>query len=583
MSWDVETNIKGPTGATGPAGATGPQGPAGPQGPQGIQGPPGPSGSGAGDVTGPAGAVADRIAIYNGTTGKIIKDGGKLISDLALLASPVFTGDPQAPTPATADSDTSIATTAFVKAQGYAPLASPVFTGDARAVTPATSDSDTSIATTAFVKAAIAAGASAVYISDTPPVGAPDNSLWWESDTGILFVRYNDGTSTQWTMAMPLSDASQFAVRYDQAQTLTSETPPYGTLMTQRAQARRNIYAAPMDALSYSGLQVNGSCEVSQERGSTSFAATIGAWNYVQDGWKFYFTSAPLAATAFPQWANPGPFGLVNSSLAVQATTGKAALAAGDQIIIDQSIEGYRITRLAWGTTNAQPVSIGFWVYASITGTMAVTLYNGAINRCYISNVVINAANTWEYKTLTIPGDTTGTWAKDNTVGMTVRFCFGAGTTNQGAAGSWAGSVFAGSAATTNFFATTNNVVALTGLVVLPGIEVPSAARSALIMRPYDQELAICQRYFETLYFGSVNQTLYSAVLNGAISYSKWTFKVRKRGAPTTLGGPGVTWTNATPSGTSISVDDVIWSHGTAWFYLSGTANAVAMLADARL
>ena len=131
----------GPPGATGPAGppgnnstVPGPPGATGPQGPQGI---PGASGSGAGDVTGPAGAVADRIAVYNGTTGKTIKDGGKLIADLALvshthtqadvtnlvsdlalkapLASPVFTGDPQAPTPTTSDNDTSIATTAFVK------------------------------------------------------------------------------------------------------------------------------------------------------------------------------------------------------------------------------------------------------------------------------------------------------------------------------------------------------------------------------------------------------------------------------------------------------------------------------------
>src|SRR4029077_1643795 len=155
------------------------------------------------------------------------------------VASPVFTGDPQAPTPAVGDADASIATTAFVTAadtalrtaitgtagasfdtfgevQDYitanvmpaignkADIFSPTLTGDPKAPTPATADNDTSIATTAFVKAALAAGASAVYVSDTPPVGAPDNSLWWESDTGILFVRYNDGTSTQWPFAISL-------------------------------------------------------------------------------------------------------------------------------------------------------------------------------------------------------------------------------------------------------------------------------------------------------------------------------------------------------------------------------------------
>jgi len=496
MSWDVETNIKGPTGAVGPPGATGPAGPQGVPGPQGPVGPPGPSGSGTGDVIGPASAVTDRIATYSDTTGKLIKDGGKLISDLALLASPVFTGDPRAPTPVVSDNDTSIATTAFVKGQGFAPLASPVFTGDPQAPTPVTSDSDTSIATTAFVKAAIAAGASAVYISDTPPVGAPDNSLWWESDTGILFVRYNDGSSTQWTMAMPLADASQFAVRYDQAQTLTSETPPYGTLMTQRAQARRNIYSAPMDALSYSGMQVNGSMEVSQERGTTSFTATSGM--YLQDGWKMHFTSAPLAISVFP--ANSSGLAGLPYSLTVQAATGKPVLAAGDLALFEHLIEGYRIARLGWGTTNAQPLSIGFWVQTTIPGTMSVLLSNSPSNRSYAVNIAINAATTWEYKTLTIPGDTSGTWTKDNTIGLILRFSFGTGTTNAMAAGSWLGAaVGTGTSATTNFFATANNIAQITGVVVLPGIEVPSAARSALIMRPYDQELRACQRYYERI------------------------------------------------------------------------------------
>jgi hypothetical protein len=177
----------------------------------------------------------------------------------APLASPVFTGTPLAPTPLTTDNTTTIATTAFVKAQGYlvtnqsitlsgdisgtgtsaittllatvnsnvgtfqgitvngkglvtgavnmsyAPLASPIFTGNPTAPTPATADSSTSLATTAFVKnqgySTSGGGGSAVYISDTAPVGAPVNSLWWESDSGVLYVYYNDGDSTQWVQA----------------------------------------------------------------------------------------------------------------------------------------------------------------------------------------------------------------------------------------------------------------------------------------------------------------------------------------------------------------------------------------------
>jgi hypothetical protein len=119
------------------------------------------------------------------------------------LASPTFTGDPRAPTPAPGDNDTSIATTAFVQTS-FAPINSPTFTGDPKAPTPLTADNDTSIATTAFVKAAIAAGgggSASITVSDTPPGSPTPGALWWESDTGTLWIYYNDGTSSQWVMA----------------------------------------------------------------------------------------------------------------------------------------------------------------------------------------------------------------------------------------------------------------------------------------------------------------------------------------------------------------------------------------------
>jgi len=260
--------------------------------------------------------------------------------------------------------------------------------------------------------------------------------------------------------------------------------------------ARSNIYAAPFDALAYNGLQMNGSCEVSQERGSAGFTAPSATSIYIQDGWGFFHATAPLAMGAFPQRAD-GPAGFANCT-AANVTTGKAVLGASDQVFFQQTIEGYRIRRLSWGTANAQSLSIGFWVKTTIAGTMAVSLIGGGGSlRTYISNVVINAANTWEYKTLTIPGDTAGTWANDNTAGLIVRLCFGAGSSVQApSTGSWLAGGFSGSSATTNFVATASNLISITGLIVLPGIELPSAARSAFIMRPYDQELMMCKRYF---------------------------------------------------------------------------------------
>ena len=199
----------GTAGATGATGATGAPGPQGPQGIQGPQGATGPAGSGSGDMLRSAN-LSDVLS----ASASLANIGG------APLASPIFTGDPQAPTPATADNDTSIATTAYVKAQGYgaavppatvaplmdgaaavgsvakyakedhihptdttrAPLASPIFTGDPTAPTPLTADNDTSIATTAFVKAqGYAPLAAPTFTGDakstTPAVNDNDTSI----------------------------------------------------------------------------------------------------------------------------------------------------------------------------------------------------------------------------------------------------------------------------------------------------------------------------------------------------------------------------------------------------------------------
>jgi Collagen triple helix repeat (20 copies) len=200
----------------------------------------------------------------------------------APIASPVFTGDPQAPTPATADNDTSIATTAFVKAQAYAPLASPVFTGNPTAPTPTAGDNDTSVATTAFVTTAVAGKAdlnspaftgnptaptptagdndtsvattafvttaigaipagSTVTISDTPPGSPADNTLWWNSSDGCLYIYYYDGNTRQWVTAVPLPNTQAQLPPPQGRLSLSSTLPVLATSLT----AQNTIYYLP--------------------------------------------------------------------------------------------------------------------------------------------------------------------------------------------------------------------------------------------------------------------------------------------------------------------------------------------------
>lgn len=128
------------------------------------------------------------------------------LSGYAPLASPGFTGEPTAPTPAPGNNSNRLATTASVlaeiNARGYAPLASPAFTGTPTAPTPAISADDNSLATAAFVKMAIAQGAS-IIVGEVPPVAPVPNMLWWSSVLGQLFIWYDDGDSQQWVAASP--------------------------------------------------------------------------------------------------------------------------------------------------------------------------------------------------------------------------------------------------------------------------------------------------------------------------------------------------------------------------------------------
>ena len=278
------------------------------------------------------------------------------------------------------------------------------------------------------------------------------------------------------------------AVRYDTAQSLTA---------AQQVQARQNVYAAPFDALAYSGMQVNGSMEVSQELGTAGSGGT-NATSYIVDGWVVSSVGTQTISATPPASGSNG----FTKDLRAAVPVANAAPAAGHYAIVGQRIEGYRVSRLAWGAAGAQPITIAFWVSAVRPGNYSGSVQNVNSDRSYPFSFTVNAASTYEYKTVTIPGDTTGTWAKDNTVGIRIFFTLMAGSSFQATAGVWAAGNYFGATGTINGVAATSDTFFITGVIVLPGIEAPSAARSPLIMRPFDQELLTCKRYFQT--FGGV-------------------------------------------------------------------------------
>ena len=295
----------------------------------------------------------------------------------------------------------------------------------------------------------------------------------------------------------------------------------------QKAQGRKNIYAAPFDAMAYSGMQINGSMEVSQEKG-----VGIGvASGYICDGWALSATSAATMNAAVITAL--GNFGAFTYNININPTVaGPATPAAGDHVDLYQKIEGYRIARLAFGTANAQPVTIAFWSRHNRVGTYSVGLRNGTGNRSYVTTYTQNVSDAAEFKTVTIPGDTGGTWVADNNNGMHVTFGMAAGTTFTTAPNAWVAGNFTAATGQVNAVQSTTDRFRITGVVVLPGIEAPSAARSPLIMRPYDQELVTCQRYYYRRDVGSKYMaTLQADAPTAAIGFM-FDFPVTMRSAP---------------------------------------------------
>ncbi len=170
------------------------------------------------------------------------------------------------------------------------------------------------------------------------------------------------------------------------------------------------------------------------------------------------------------------------------------SVGSGDYYLIGQAIEGYNIADLNWGTAAAKTVTLSFWVRSSLTGTFGGSLANNGTARSYLFTYTISAANTWEYKTVTVAGDTSGTWEKTTSTGLNVRFGLGVGSTYSGTAGSWSGSTYFSATGATSVVGTNGATFYITGVQ----LEVGSTA-TPFERRPYGTELQLCQRYFQRI------------------------------------------------------------------------------------
>jgi len=232
---------------------------------------------------------------------------------------------------------------------------------------------------------------------------------------------------------------------------------------------------------------INGAMVIDQRNAGASVTPTSA--QYGLDRWKM---SAPVASKySFQQNAGSvtPPVGFANY-LGITSLSAYS-VASTDVFTAYQYIEGYNIADLGWGTANAKTVTLSFWVRSSLTGTFGGCLGNGNATRSYPFTYTISSANTWEYKTITIAGDTTGTWNTTNSVGLALYLGFGVGSTYSGTAGSWSSTEYYSATGATSVVGTNGATFYITGVQ----LEIGSTA-TPFERRLYGTEIGLCQRYY---------------------------------------------------------------------------------------
>jgi len=292
-----------------------------------------------------------------------------------------------------------------------------------------------------------------------------------DTDTNSIKLQAPASVTATTTFTLPDGDgASGQAMITDGAGTL-SWAAPYGN---------RNLI-------------INGAMQVVQ-RGTSATGITGGGFHTV-DRLNNLLSSA--GTWTFSQDTDvPSGQGFSYSNKR-QCTTANASLGSGSYFVDYYSIEGQDLQQLAFGTSSAKSLTLSFWVKTNKTGTYQITFTTASASKSIGSSYTVNAANTWEKKTLTIVGDTASGIVNDNTVGLTIEMWYAAGTdfTSGTMPTAWGARVTADRAAalTVNLADSTSNYLNITGLQ----LEVGETA-TPFEHRSYGDELARCQRYFQS-------------------------------------------------------------------------------------
>ena len=309
-----------------------------------------------------------------------------------------------------------------------------------------------------------------------------------------------------------------------------------------------NIAQGGTNSVSWRNRIINGAMVIDQRNAGASVTGSASTNVFPVDRW--FNTSTQNSKLTLQQNAGSvtPPAGFKNY---VGVTSSSAySVLTGDAFTLTHRIEGYNIADLGWGSANAATVTLSFWVRSSLTGTFGGVFGNNALNRSYPFTYTISAANTWEQKTITIAGDTTGTWETTTSTGLSIYFGLGAGATYSGTSGSWAGATYLTATGATSVVGTSGATFYITGVQLEAG-----SVASPFERRDYGRELMMCQRYFyKATVFNTSTSAIYLGYYGGTSGVYELNYPVTMRTTPTaTISQPTQVqvyytsgWTNVT-------------------------------------
>ncbi len=359
---------------------------------------------------------------------------------------------------------------------------------------------------TGFQSFAVIGNGNTTYYSSFDTSGNWETGLGTYSTTGPTLTRTTVYQSSNSNTAVTFSGTVNVFVTYPSGKAVNQDASGVVTInQLALGLSTQSVAIGQGNASIMKNRIINGAMVIDQRNAGASGTGT----SYTVDRWQYAASQASKATWQQNAGSVTPPTGFTNY-LGITSSSAYSILST-DYFYVSQPIEGFNIADLGWGSANAKTVTLSFWVRSSLTGTFGGSLQNSAASRSYPFSYTISVANTWTTISITIAGDTSGTWLTTNGLGMYITFGLGVGTTYSGTSGTWANTNYASATGATSVVGTNGATFYITGVQ----LEVGSSATGFEYVN-YQTSLANCQRYYYQ-FIGPASGTNYVGIASGVL------------------------------------------------------------------